>query len=54
MNGAKQIPTLLVVSTRESELKEVLVDKDLLQTCSIEEEESKGIIVNKCSTEEDE
>ena len=54
ITDTKQIPTSHVVSTDESELKEVLVDKALLQICSTDEYESKGIIVNKFSKEEDE
>ena len=54
ITDTKQIPTSQVVSTDEIELKEVLVDKDLLQICSTDEYESKGIIVNKFSKEEDE
>ena len=38
----------------ESELKEFMFNKTLSHICSAYEEESKGIIFNKCSTEEDE
>ena len=47
----KQISTLHVCSTDESELKEFSVNEDLSQTCSTDKEESKGIIINECSTE---
>ena len=43
-----------VCSTDDSKLKEFLVDKTLSQSCSINKDESKSIIVNECSTEEDE
>ena len=35
----KKIPTLRVWSTEESELKEFLVDKTLLQICSTDKDE---------------
>ena len=50
----KQTPTSCVCSTDKRELKKFLVDKTLSQFSSTEEEESKGIIVDKCSTDEDE
>ena len=52
--GTKQIPTSHVCSTDESKLKEFLVGNTLLQICSNDGDESKGIIVDKCSKEEDE
>ena len=39
-------PTSHVFYTDESKLKEFLVNKTLSQSCSTDEEESKGIIVN--------
>ena len=54
MTATKQIPTSHVFSTDESELKEFPVNKILSQRCSIDEDKSKGIIVNEFSTEEDE
>ena len=54
MNGTKQIPSSHGCSIDESELKELLVNEYLLQTYYTHEDESKGIIVDKCSTEEDE
>ena len=54
MTATKQIPTRHVCSTDESELKEFPVNKTLLWSCSADEDKSKGIIVNKCSTEEGE
>ena len=45
-------PSLHVYSTVESELKEFLVNKNLSQKVSTDEGESKGIIVDKCSTED--
>ena len=53
ITATKQIPILHVFSTDESELKEFLVNKNLSQICYTDEDESKGIIVNKFSTEED-
>ena len=47
MIATKQILALHVYSTDESKLKEFLVDKIVLQICSTEEDESKGIIVDK-------
>ena len=54
MIGTKQIPTSHIFSTDKIELKYFLSDKTLLQICSTDEDESKGIIVGKCYTEEDE
>ena len=53
ITATKQIPTLQVCSTDNSELKEFLVDKTLSQICSTEKDDSKGIIIKECSTEED-
>ena len=53
MTGTKQIPTSYVFSTDESELKEFLVDKTLSQIYSTDKDESRGTIVDECSTEED-
>ena len=52
MTATKQIPTSHVCSTDKSEFKEFLFDETLLQICSTDEDESIGIIVDKCSTEE--
>ena len=54
VTATKYIPTSHVCSTYESGLKEFLVGKTLSQICSTEKDESKGIIVDECSTEEDE
>ena len=54
MTATKTIPTLHICSTGEIKLKEFLVDKTLSQIFSTDEDKSKGIIVNKFSTEEDE
>ena len=40
-------------STDDSKLNEFLVDKTLSQIFSTDEDESKGIIIDECSTEED-
>ena len=53
LTATKQIPISHVCSTDESKLKEFLVDETLLQICSTDKDESKVIIVSKCSTEED-
>ena len=45
--------SLQVCSTEESELKEFLVNENLLQSCYTGKDESKGIIVNDCSTDEE-
>ena len=50
----KQILTSHICSTYESKLKEFPVEETLSQICSTDEDESKGIIVVKCYTEEDE
>ena len=42
-----------VCSTDDSELKEFLVDETLLQIFSTYKDTSKGIIIKKCSAEED-
>ena len=52
--ATKHIKTSHVCSTDESELKEFPVNETLSQSCSTDEDESKGIIINECSTEEDE
>ena len=49
MTTTKQILTLRVCSKYESELKEFLVDRNLSQICSTDEDKSKGIIVEECS-----
>ena len=54
MIGTKQIPTSHVCSTDEGKLKEFLVGKTLSQIYSTDKDKSKVIIVDKCSTEEDE
>ena len=54
MTGKKQIPTLHVCSTKESELKEFLVNEILSQICYTNKDKSKGIIVDELYTEEDE
>ena len=46
-------PSTLVCSKDESELQEFLMNENLSQICSTDKDESKGIIVEKCSTEED-
>ena len=53
MTATKQIPTSHICSTDESELKESPVNETLLQSCSTDKEESKGIIFDKCSTEDE-
>ena len=50
MTTMKQIPISSVFSTDKSELKYSLVNETLSQICSTDEDESKGIIVDKCST----
>ena len=49
----KQIPTSRVCSTDKSELKKFLGNKTLSQSCSADKYKSKGIIVDKFSTEDD-
>ena len=46
-------PFLHICSTDESELKEFLVNKNLSQKVSTDKGESKGIIVDECSTKDD-
>ena len=53
MTGIKHIMTLHVRSMVERKLKEFIFDETSLQICSTDEEESKGIIVDECSTKED-
>ena len=50
----KNIPTSHVFSMNKRELKEFLVDKPLSHICSTDEEKSKCIIVDECSTKENE
>ena len=54
MNGTEPIPTSHIYSKDKSKLKEFLVDKNISQICSTDEDESKIIIVDKFSTKEDE
>ena len=54
MTDTKQIQILHIYSPYESKLKDFLVKKTLLQIFFTDDDESKGIIVNKFSTEEDE
>ena len=54
MTAMKHIPVSHVFFTDESKLKDLLFNETLLHICSIDEDESKGINVNKVSTEEDE
>ena len=54
ITAMKYIPTLHVFSTDDSKLKEFLVDKTLSQIRSTDKGESKGMIIDECSTEEDE
>ena len=54
MTAMKQITTSHVCSTDDTELKEFLVEFFLSYICSTDKDESIGIIVDKCSTEEDE
>ena len=54
MTGTKQIPTLHVCSKDESQLKEFLIEKTLLQIYSTDKDKSKTIIVDDYSTKEDE
>ena len=53
MTATKQILASHIFSKDKSKLKKFLVDKTLSQICSTDEEESKGIIFLKFSTEED-
>ena len=54
MTATKHILTSHVGFTDESKLKEFPVNKTLSESCSTDEDESKGIIVEKCSTEDGE
>ena len=54
MNNTKYIPTSNVCSTYERKLKEFLFDETLSKICSTDVDESKCIIVDECSTKEDE
>ena len=54
MTITKHIPTSHAFSTGDSELKEFLVNENLSQICYTDEEELRGIIAEKFSTEEDE
>ena len=54
MNVTKHIMISHVSSTDESKSKEFLVEKTLLQVCSMDKDESKGIIVDESSTEQSE
>ena len=53
MLATKQIPISHICSTYESELKYFLFGKTLYEICSRDEDESKGIINDECSTKED-
>ena len=52
MTGTKQIPISHVFPTDEIELEEFLFDKTLSQVYSMDEDESKGIIIDESYTEE--
>ena len=52
MTGTKKILISHVYSTEKIELKYFLVDENLSHICSIDKDESKGIISDQCSTEE--
>ena len=54
MTGTKQNPASHVCYTDESELKEFLVNETLLRIYYTDKDESKVIIVDKFSTEENE
>ena len=54
MTATKHIPTLQVCSTEKSKLKKFPVDETTSQIYSTKKDESKGIIFDKFSTEEDE
>ena len=47
MNGTQQISTSHVYSKDNSELKEFLVDENILQICSTDKDESESIIIYK-------
>ena len=53
MTGTKHIPISHVFPTDKSKLEELLVDETLSQVCFIEEDESKAIIVDERSMDED-
>ena len=53
MTSTKRIPISQMFSTDKSKLKKLLVNKTLWQIISTNEDKSKGIIVDECSTEED-
>ena len=52
MTGAKQIPISNVCSAEQNKSKEFLLNKNLLQICSTDEDESKIIIFDESSMEE--
>ena len=52
MAGMKHNPILHVCYSNEIELEEFQVEETLLQVCSTDKNESKSIIVNESSTEE--
>ena len=54
ITGTKQILTSHICSMDESESEEFLVDKNLSQVYSTDEDESKSIISDESSTEESE
>ena len=54
MTGTKHIVSSLVCSLDKSELKEFIVNEALSEICYTDKEKSKGIIIDECSTEEDE
>ena len=53
MTATKQILILHVCPTDKSKLKEFLVNENLLQISYMDKDESKGITIDKYSTEED-
>ena len=52
ITATKQVPILHLCYTEEIKLKDFPVDETLLQIYSADEDESKVIIVDECSTEE--
>ena len=54
MTTTKQIQILHIFYMNDRKLKEFLVHGNISKVCSMDEDESKVIIINKCSTEEDE
>ena len=50
--GTKQIPISHIYDLDERKSKEILVDENLLQVCSTNEDESESVIVDESSTEE--